>query len=230
MTTPITNPNNLIITLVILIFIILGCKNSSDTNSNANNPKIIGGDVFPANEVCNYPKGSIAEKLGKFKQNWYKVPDPDWNDPNTLYGCGGGYEYIKSKDYANDFEVSLGYTSLGSRPEGAYRIGTEYRVMWERDFPAKAESAFRTNTLIPFYNEISKKALKQPLSTTMTKKITSIKRGDFREDGKSNRLCEKLGQGFVCVSDSTNPTAQGIWYIDFKIFASEESYQNYLNE
>ncbi len=56
----------------------------------------------------------------------------------------------------------------------------------------------------------------------------SIKRGELRENGKSNRLCEKLGQGLVCVYDDTKPTARGIWYIDFKIFASEEAYNNFL--
>lgn len=68
MTKPFTNLTNLTIILAISVFITWGCKDSSNTNSSVNETKVItkviGGSVFPANEVCSYAKG--FGKIRKF--------------------------------------------------------------------------------------------------------------------------------------------------------------------
>lgn len=219
--------------VLFLLGVVISCKDTNtNTNSNIknNNIKAIEGAVFPANEVCNYPKGSILEKFGRLNQYWKKdnfIKDNDpKSDPNLKYSCGG-YDYYHIKTL-KDVEISIGYNALGSKSEGSYRIAIEYQASWQGTYPASSEKLARDNFLIPFCNEITKKALKQSFSSAMTKKIQSIRQFDALKDDQSNLFCEKLGEGYVCVYESTaNPDTKNDSFIDFRVFASEEAYQSF---
>lgn len=228
MTKPSINLTNLSIILTVMIFITLGCGNSSNTNSStsssANQTKVIGGSVFPANEVCSYAKGSVLDKYGSLIKKWEE--DVGSKDPNARYFCEPTDKSIKINDFVNDIEVSVDYDAWGNNPQGAYIIKLEYWAKSDTSIRSDVEQALRIKNLIPYCKDITKKALKTPLSQSIVEKLQNPKSISSPTGVRAKPFCEKVGQGFVCV---TSNTSQSDNLIDFKIFASEESYQGYQN-
>lgn len=224
MTKPFTNLTNLTIILAISIFITLGCKDSSNINSNVNETKVIGGSVFPANEVCSYAKGSVLDKYGSLIKKWEE--DVESKDPNARYFCEPTDKSIKIVDSLNNIEVSIDYDAWGNNPQGAYIIKLEYWAKSDTSIRLDVEQALRIKNLIPYCKDITKKALKTPLSQSLVEKLQNPKSISSPTGVRAKPFCEKVGQGFVCV---TSNISQSDNLIDFKIFASEESYQGYQN-
>jgi hypothetical protein len=223
------NSLNIFIIFTIFTFIAIGCK-EQDGGNNANTiPKsdinAIVGNVFSSNEVCSYPNGILSEKYGRFNQSWLKSKnDPN---PNTQYYCSPSEKSVKIYDTMNDVEVSISYSALGSNQKGAYRISIEYWITSNSNIPLNVDQEYRRKNLIQFCSEITKKSLKSNLSKTMVERLQNQKRiGSPAGVEIAKPFCEKLAQGFVCVAENISQKDN---LLGFKIFASEEAYQNYID-
>lgn len=215
--------------LVVSLLIFLGCQDSAKSSRNNRENKGFGGPVFPASEVCNYPKGGVLDKYGSFNQVWQKARFPSKEseaiNPNLLYSCAE--QTIEVPDTTNDTKLEISYSALGSVAEGAYRVSVDYWITSDTSIPFSTDQKLRSEALIPFCNEITKKALKTSLPKGIVAKLQNVERIGSPTGVVAQPTCEKLGSGFVCIAENMSETGN---LVGFKIFASEESYQSYRND
>jgi len=220
------HPSNLILILVLAILVILGCKGSGKLSNNVENTKAFGRPVFPASEVCSYPKGSVLDKYGTFNQTWRKANFPSKEiealNPNLLYSCSE--QTIGITGTPNDIELEISYAALGSMAEGAYRVSVDYWITSNSSIPFKTDQKLREEILVPFCDDIAKKALKTSLSRSIVAKLINVERIGSPTGSIAQPTCEPLGQGFICVTENMSPSAN---LLGFKIFANEESYKSF---
>jgi hypothetical protein len=219
------NVLNLTIILLTAVFFILGCKdtNSSSGTNTSSNIKVIGGFVFPSNEVCQYADSGIISKYGILNLKWGK--SVEGKDPNVQYYCKPLEKSIRVTSVLEETEITLNYDAWGSSNQGAYTISVEYWAKSDTKINNETDQATRANVLIPYCNEIAKKALKANLPKTIIERLQNKKRRGSPTGTAAKPFCEKLGQSYVCVDEIMEQTDN---LLRFQILANNEAYQAYL--
>lgn len=116
--------HKLLLCLVVLLVVGSACEPPPGATNTTNE---VSGEVFPANEVCEYPEIPIIKKYGGFNSKWGKR--------DTEVDLGAEFRYLCSpyptkrllivNGGFSSRNVTLTYDARGNKIEGAHTIYIE---------------------------------------------------------------------------------------------------------